>query len=153
MNAYFEENSEDLAGTFDTVCYVNVLEHIEHDQEALGQAYRAIKPGGHLLVFVPALSFLYSNLDRQVGHFRRYSKQELTDVAVGANFTVTKVKYFDIMRIIPWYVAFVLLKQTATSTNVSLYDNWVVPIVRKVERALPPMIGKNLILIARKDAS
>ena len=56
----------------DTIIMVNVLEHIEDDGAAIVSLYRVLKPGGRLLLFVPALQFLYSELDRQHGHFRRY---------------------------------------------------------------------------------
>jgi SAM-dependent methyltransferase len=56
----------------DTIIMVNVLEHIEDDGAAIVALHRVLKPGGHLLLFVPALQFLYSALDREHGHFRRY---------------------------------------------------------------------------------
>lgn len=151
LNAFFEDVSSGFKDHFDSVLYVNVLEHIEHDATALQHAYQTLKGGGHLLVFVPALSFLYSDLDKQVGHFRRYSRDQLAAVAAGAGFTVRSVKYFDIVGIIPWYLAFVLMRRTATGTNVSLYDRLVVPVMRRIEGLVRPPIGKNLILVARKD--
>ena len=77
-------------------------------------------------------------LDRKVGHFRRYSKRELTDVVTSAGFRIESCRYFDVMGIIPWYVAFVLLKQTTTGTNVTLYDRIVVPVMRRIENVVTP---------------
>ena len=62
---------------FDSILYINVLEHIEDDRAELLSAYRALPVGGFLLLFVPALPQLYSKFDRSVGHFRRYYKKEL----------------------------------------------------------------------------
>ncbi len=62
---------------FDSVLYVNVLEHIEDDMSELIKAHDALVSGGHLLIFAPALPALYSNMDRQIGHFRRYTKKNL----------------------------------------------------------------------------
>lgn len=147
--AYFDGGQHRNA--FDSILYVNVLEHIEDDVAAMQGAHQALAPGGHILVFVPALQFLYSELDRQVGHFRRYSKKELVRVVSAAGFTIRKVRYFDLAGIIPWYIAFVLLKQTATSGNVSLYDKLVVPLMKRVEKIVPPCTGKNLLLVGKKE--
>jgi SAM-dependent methyltransferase len=153
INTFFEETSQKYPKQFDAVCYVNVLEHIEDDLAALRHARATMKDEGHLLVFVPALSFLYSDLDRKVGHFRRYSKAQLENVVRDAGFSIRTLKYFDIMGIIPWYVAFVVMKKTTTSANVSLYDRLVVPTMRRVESLATPFIGKNLILVAQKTAT
>ncbi|CAA0111797.1 Ubiquinone biosynthesis O-methyltransferase [Halioglobus japonicus] len=149
-NAFFEDESENFAGSLDAVAYINVLEHIEDDRLALQHAHNTLNANGHLLIFVPALKFLYSDLDKKGGHFRRYSKRELTDVVTSAGFRIESCRYFDVMGIIPWYIAFVLLKQTTSSSNVTLYDRIVVPVMRRVESVITPPIGKNLLLVARK---
>jgi len=131
---------------------VNVLEHIENDREALFHAYKSLKNKGHILLFVPALSFLYSDLDKRLGHYRRYSKNELIKIVTSAGFSIKKVSYFDMVGIIPWYIAFVLLNHAYTlkASNVSMYDKLVVPIMKKVEHVITPVIGKNLILVGQK---
>ncbi len=150
INDFFETQSMNHIESFDSVCYINVLEHIEDDREALFHAYKTLRKNGYLLIFVPALSFLYSDLDKKVGHFRRYSKSQLVNTVLSAGFSIEKLKYFDIAGIVPWYIAFVLLKKTTTEGNVSIYDKLVVPIMRRIEHIIPPLIGKNLILVARK---
>lgn len=142
--------ASDRFGAFDTVVYVNVLEHIEDDAQELSLAFKALRQGGHLLVFVPALPFLYGELDRNVGHVRRYYKRDLVARAQASGFRVARVRYFDFAGILPWYVAFVLLRRPITGTKVDLYDRFVVPLMRRIERHVTPPIGKNLLLIARK---
>lgn len=138
------------AGQFDSVLYINVLEHIEDDAAELRMVYESLKPGGYLLVFVPALPWLYSDLDRQVGHFRRYLKKDLVRLVEDSQFSVEKIRYFDIAGILPWYINFVLLGNSIRSGSVSLYDGLVVPVMRVMERLVTPPIGKNLLLVARK---
>lgn len=150
VNSFLEEKVDQYKTAFDCICYVNVLEHIEDDKKELSCAYYALKQGGRILIFVPALSFLYSELDRKVGHYRRYHKSELIDLIQGNGFQIEKIKYFDIVGIIPWYIAFVLFGATTTKSNVSLYDRLVVPIMRPIELAINPFIGKNLLLVAKK---
>jgi SAM-dependent methyltransferase len=136
--------------SFDSILYVNVLEHIEDDGEELSNARMALKSGGHLLLFIPALSFLYSELDRLLGHFRRYGKRGLIELVQSAGFEVVKVKYFDCMGIVPWYLTYVLLKRTISRNDVIYYDRLVVPVMRRIERLIPPPIGKNILLVGRK---
>lgn len=136
---------------YDSVVYVNVLEHIEDDAAELAVAREALAPGGHLLVFVPALPWLYSELDRQVGHFRRYRKPALSGLVRGAGLTIVRLRYFDIAGVLPWYVNFTLLGNTIGGGSVSLYDRLVVPVMRVVEGIVAPPIGKNLLLVARRD--
>ena len=136
---------------YDSVLYVNVLEHVEHEREQLAAAHAALRPGGHLLVFVPALAWLYSDFDREVGHYRRYSRDALERVVVHAGFEVVDSHWFDVAGIVPWYVHFTVLGRRMGRGTVSLYDRLVVPVMRTVERLAPPGIGKNIVLVARRN--
>lgn len=101
-------------------------------------------------MFVPALAWLFSAHDREIGHFRRYTKVGLRNVVVDAGFTIVKARYFDAFGIVPWYVNFVLLRNSLSSKSVDLYDRIAVPVLRAIESAITPPIGKNLLLVARK---
>jgi SAM-dependent methyltransferase len=147
INGYFGSHVD---GRFDSVLYVNVLEHIEDDVGEVAGAYAALNPGGHLLIFVPALPWLYGEVDRQVGHFRRYLKQPLVKLVAAAGFASVKARYFDIAGILPWYVSIVLLKNGLGNAGTHLYDRLVIPPMRRIESLITPPIGKNLLLIARK---
>jgi SAM-dependent methyltransferase len=125
INGFFGQ--EQASGNFDSVLYVNVLEHIEDDASELARVRTALTAEGHLLIFVPALPCLYSELDRQVGHFRRYTKKSLVALTQRAGFSIVKARYFDVAGIIPWYINFTLLKNTISGGSVSLYDRLVVP--------------------------
>ncbi len=136
--------------SFDSVAYINVLEHVEHERDELLGARAALRPGGHLLVFVPALAWLFSNFDREVGHYRRYSKDGLERVVAHAGFEVVDARYFDIAGVLPWYVHFTLLGRGMGRGSVSLYDRAVVPPMRWIEGLGRPPIGKNVLLVARR---
>jgi SAM-dependent methyltransferase len=135
---------------FDSVVYINILEHVQDDRTELANALAALKPKGHLLLFVPALAWLYSDIDRQMGHFRRYTKKHLSCLIKDVGFTLVKARYFDLAGIIPWYVNFVLLGSSFGSGRVSLYDKLVVPTMKLIESAIPLPIGKNVLLIGKK---
>ena len=117
----------------------------------LANARQTLKAEGHLLVFVPALKLLYSNVDKQMGHYRRYTQKSLVGLVEDVGFTLLKVRYFDMAGIIPWYVNCVLLRNSFSSGGVSLYDKLAVPTVRFLESVVPPPVGKNVLLIAKKN--
>jgi len=148
FNEYFNERS--VVDAPDSVLYLNVLEHIEDDAAELLNVYKALRSGAYLLIFVPALSWLFSPADESVGHYRRYHKVPLVKRVEEAGFKVEKARYFDLAGIIPWYVNFVLLKNSFSAGSITLYDRLVVPPMRYLERAITPPIGKNILLIARK---
>jgi len=149
VNEFFRP--ELVADAIDSILYINVLEHIEDDSGELSMAYGALRPGGYLLLFVPALQWLFSSADASIGHFRRYYKTDLVRLVKTAGFSIEKAHYLDFTGILPWYINFVLLKNSFTSSKVALYDKLVVPSVRIFESLIRPPIGKNLIVVARKD--
>jgi SAM-dependent methyltransferase len=135
---------------FDSILYINVLEHVEDDRAELTNAWQALKPGGHLLIFVPALQWLYSDFDKQVGHLRRYGREALVKDAQAAGFDIVKARYFDAAGVVPWYINFVLLRRPMSGGSVALYDKVAVPASRFLESIVPPPIGKNIFIVARK---
>ena len=135
----------------DVAVLVNVLEHIEDDQAALSDIAKLLKPGGHLLIFVPALRILFSDFDELVGHHRRYHKDQLQEVTENAGFEIISVRYCDILGVLPW----LLLNRMMGSTNlnpslIKIYDVLGTPLTRFIEKIVPVPFGKNLILVARR---
>jgi len=144
-------NSAKLPAVPDTVVYINVLEHIEHDERELQLAYSLLRPGGRILIFVPALQSLMSRMDRQLGHFRRYSRTNLVGRCQAAGFRILLANYFDGLGVLPWWLKFrVLQSMTMEPGAVRLYDRWVVPVARILESFMPPPVGKNVIVAAEK---
>ncbi len=141
---------KDHVGAFDTMVYVNVLEHIEHDLDELKGAWQALQPGGHLLIYVPALMALFSESDRQMGHFRRYRRSGLRQLVEAAGFNTLTCRYYDSVGALGWWVNCVLLKRGLNKNAVFVYDRFVVPWLRRLESLVAPPLGKNVLLIARK---
>lgn len=137
--------------TYESIVLVNVLEHIEDDAMALKGIYRILKPGGHLLLFVLALQFLYSDLDVLLGHFRRYQRPELNQRTAAAGFDIVQSRYFDVLGVAPWWL--LNTKMGATGFNpllASIYDKVFVPLSRGLESLGSPPFGKNIILVAKR---
>jgi SAM-dependent methyltransferase len=142
------------AEQFDAVIYLNVLEHIEHDVDELKITGAALRPGGHLLVFGPGLQWLYSELDYNAGHYRRYTLQGLRKVVEAAGLEVVSLRYMDVVGVLPYYLVYRLLRSQAISGGSMWgYDRVLVPVSRAIQRIVRrPPLGKNVILIARKPA-
>jgi SAM-dependent methyltransferase len=141
----------------ESISYVytlNVLEHISDDAQALRHLYRKLKPGGKLLIYVPAFQQLYSSMDTLVGHYRRYEKGPLREMVAKAGFTVESAGYADSLG----YFASLVYKWlpqrdgTITPGSVALYDRWAFPISRLMDRFLWRWLGKNVYLVARKPS-
>ncbi len=140
-----------IGQTPDSIIYINVLEHIEDDFTELQRVFETLSKNGRVIIFVPALPFLYSEFDKYIGHFRRYNRSELIEKCKSARFSIKQAKYFDLLGILPWFVKYRFLKSLKMeSKNVQLYDRSVVPITKLLEEIISPPIGKNLLLIAEK---
>jgi SAM-dependent methyltransferase len=137
---------------YDCIILVNVLEHIEDDTRALAECRRMLRPGGRLLILVPALPVLYSELDAVVGHFRRYTRDTLAAGLTGAGFRIELHSYFDCIGILPWWLLNTLGGATTFNpTLVKIYDSLFVPVPRLLESRIAPPIGKNLVAVARRE--
>jgi SAM-dependent methyltransferase len=138
--------------TPDSIIYVNVLEHIRDDDGELDTIYEALSEAGRVLMFVPALPWLYGAFDERVGHVRRYTKFELERKLKRAGFRMLLSNYFDFAGIGPWWVKYCLLRSaTMQPDGVRLYDRWVVPAAHRIEAFISPPIGKNIIAVAEKQ--
>jgi 2-polyprenyl-3-methyl-5-hydroxy-6-metoxy-1,4-benzoquinol methylase len=130
---------------FDLIVLFDVLEHIRDDEAALKRLYAKLKPGGHLLVCVPAFMFLWSAHDDANHHWRRYRKQELTGTLRRAGFRVTAGSYLNI-TLFPVAVLARFLKRLKGdhSHDLSLPSQWVNRLLTAVfgwERFLVPRVS------------
>jgi SAM-dependent methyltransferase len=148
-HGYFQSSPEG----FDTIVMINVLEHIEHDLEAVRMVHQSLAPGGTYIVFVPALQWLYSPFDKAVGHYRRYEKTQLAEVFRMGGFAVVKAKYMDCLGVLPWYLLNVIGGSQSINPRLArLYDTWFVPVTKWAERLGEPCVGKNILMVGRKAA-
>ncbi|MBC7252224.1 MAG: class I SAM-dependent methyltransferase [Anaerolineae bacterium] len=139
-----------LLYNFDTVVCFNVLEHIADDLAALRNIYRVLRPGGALVLLVPALPALYGSLDAAIGHWRRYRRQELMDKATQVHFTPEKCFYINLLAALGWLVSGKLLRLRITPSLQLRFFDLLVPFCACLEALYPPPAGLSLVLIARK---
>jgi SAM-dependent methyltransferase len=138
-------------GQFDAVVLVNVLEHIGDDARALRALEKALLPGGHLVLYVPAFEALYSDFDRRIGHHRRYHGEELRALVADTGLEVVDLRHVNMIGAVAWWILATKLRQTPTKRWSALtFDRLFVPVISRVERRWPPPFGQSLLCVARK---
>lgn len=138
--------------SIDFVYTLNVLEHIDDDVGALRDIGRTLRKDGRLLIYVPAFPVLFTRMDERVGHLRRYRRNDLRAKVDAAGFDVLTNDYVDSLGFLATLVYRIAGPSSGTIDRDALraYDRYVFPASRRLDRALRHVIGKNLLLIARK---
>jgi hypothetical protein len=137
---------------FESVVLVNVLEHIEHDVDALKAFKRILVPGGRVVVFVPALQIAYGPLDAELGHHRRYSKPTLRAAFENAGLELVDLRYTNPIGLAGWMYNAHISKSTKHSlAQVRLFETLVAPWALPLERLVPPPIGLSLIAVGKRS--
>jgi len=147
LNTYLEHvtRSEGV----DSVVAVNVLEHVEDQPSFLGAAHRLLLPGGHLLLYVPALPVLFGSLDEVFEHHRRYTKRTLSELLQVGRFRLKELRYTNLPGVLSWFISGrVLRRRSIAAREVKTYDRYVMPLVTASERLISPPVGQSLIAIA-----
>jgi 2-polyprenyl-3-methyl-5-hydroxy-6-metoxy-1,4-benzoquinol methylase len=135
----------------DTVYCVNVLEHIEDDVAALQMFRDTIVPGGHVLIYVPAVQAAYGPLDAELGHHRRYSKRTLAAAFAAANLELLRLRYANPIGLVGWmYNSHVTKSRHHSLNQVRLFERFVAPWALPLERLIPPPLGSSLVAVGRK---
>ena len=101
---------------------------------------------------MPAIAWLTSPFDDSVGHHRRYGRTQLASLVRDAGFEVVEQRWFDLLGVLTWLVAFRLLRMEMNQGPVVAYDRVVVPVARALDRVVGPPAGKSLLLVARRPA-
>lgn len=141
-----------VSGPMDAAVMVNVLEHIDDDRGTLEIIHRMLRPGGALLIFVPALPWLYGSLDAAFHHCRRYTRPGLAALLEQAGFRAERLRYMNLPGILSWLVAGRVLRLgTIRPGSMRVYDSLVVPVARAIEDRLAPPVGQNLLAVAVKE--
>ena len=136
---------------WNSILSINVLEHIETDERELETYHRLLKPAnGALCLFVPARPEIYAPIDKDFGHYRRYTRPELRQKLEHAGFKIQKLRYFNVVGYFGWWATFCLLKKRSFDIHaVGLFDRLIFPVVYWTEsHVCAPPFGQSLIAIA-----
>lgn len=136
---------------FDSILYIDVLEHIEHDAREVLAALPHLRPGGRLIVLSPAFMQLYSSFDQALGHYRRYTRRTLAGIIPPA-LRVRELRYLDCMAFLLSFGNRLLLRQSVpTSTQIRLWDGVFVPISRVLDPLCSGIIGRSVLGVWEKS--
>jgi SAM-dependent methyltransferase len=142
--------SLDAGQTFDTIIYIDVLEHIEDDREELERAASRLRLGGRIIVLSPAHQRLFTPFDAAIGHFRRYNRPMLRRISPPGLGLETLI-YLDSAGLALSLANLLFLRQSMpTKAQLRIWDGWVVPVSRVLDRCLFNSVGKSIVGVWRR---
>lgn len=130
---------------FDTILYIDVLEHIQDDASELESASRHLRPGGRIIVLSPAHQWLYSPFDESVGHFRRYNKESLLR-AKPSKLSVERMIYIDSVGILASAANRMILRnKNPNMGQIKLWNDYMVPVSKYLDKYTRYILGKTIV--------
>jgi len=145
---------EDIGETdrFDTILYIDVLEHIENDAQEISRAAQRLKRGGNLIILSPAYQTLYSPFDAAIGHFRRYNKRSL-EKAIPTNLRRRRLFYVDAVGTLASLGNKLILKSGApTGSQIAFWDRVMIPVSKFIDPLLCFGVGRTIIGVWENSA-
>lgn len=138
---------------FDTMLYIDVLEHIEQDREELERVTPHLVDGGHIIIVAPAHNFLFTDFDKKIGHHRRYDKGLLRAV-VPADMYIREMRYLDSVGMLASLANKLILKSdTPKPAQIKLWDSVMVKASRWIDPLTFHQIGKSIVCVLQKKTS
>ncbi|MEZ0395821.1 MAG: class I SAM-dependent methyltransferase [Anaerolineales bacterium] len=132
---------------FDTILYIDVLEHIEDDRAELERAAARLLPGGHLIVLAPACPALYSPFDRAIGHYRRYTRAALQALTPPQTRLIV-LRHLDSLGFFLSLANRSLLRQSMPSRRQILFwDRLLTPLTRLSDWLVRYTFGRSLLAV------
>ena len=136
---------------YDTIVYLDVLEHIENDQQEINKAFNSLKSGGKLIINVPAFQHLYSGFDKDVNHYRRYNKHTLFNLFQNLDYSFYELKYYDCLGYFLSLMSKLFTKDYKNNFNQKIKIwNSLIPLSKILDKLIFHLFGKSLILIISK---
>lgn len=141
------------ADCFDTAVSCNVFEHIDDHVGALKQVADHLRPGGKAVIFVPAGPMAFGRLDKELGHYRRYTVATLRRAMEDAGLEWVEGRYSNAVGLFGWWFNSVVLKKTTVPGDQAVWFNKLVPVLRMIEKVIRPPFGQSVVGVARKPLS
>jgi 2-polyprenyl-3-methyl-5-hydroxy-6-metoxy-1,4-benzoquinol methylase len=132
---------------FDTILYIDVLEHIQDDQTELNNISKLLKPGGRIIILSPAHDYLFTAFDKAIGHFRRYNKIRLLSI-MPKNMKLETAYYLDSVGMLASLGNRFLLKSAyPTASQIQFWDKFLIPVSIVLDKISYNRIGKSIIVV------
>jgi SAM-dependent methyltransferase len=146
----FTQRYNSLLQKFDTVVALNVVEHIEDDRQAIHNCTQLLKPGGQLVILVPAYQVLYNLFDEELGHYRRYTGRSLRALQEAEGLEIIHQQYFNVTGIAGWIVnGGIFRKRLIPRKQLQIFDK-LIPLIKFADRITFHSVGLSVIAVGRK---
>jgi 2-polyprenyl-3-methyl-5-hydroxy-6-metoxy-1,4-benzoquinol methylase len=146
----FETTYPEFLEKFDTIIAMNVVEHIYDDYLAIRNCRKMLQKNGHLIILVPAYPFLFNEFDKELVHFRRYTKKTLTKLFESENLEIIHKQYFNAAGIAGWYLNGSLLKKKLIpEEQMKIFDK-LVPVFKLADKVIGNSFGLSVIHVGKK---
>jgi SAM-dependent methyltransferase len=152
VRATVEELRDRGPKPFDSALCLNVLEHILDEHSTLRAVHDLLTPGGHLLLLVPAHPLLFGEVDRRIGHVRRYRSRPLAQLLREVGFETGRVRFVNPVGALGWLVTFRLRSPERWPRGQYRLFDALVPVLRRLDR-FPLPVGLSVWAIARRPLS
>lgn len=137
---------------FDAIVAVNVVEHIADDRALVARLAKLLKPGGKLLIYVPACPFAYGSLDRALGHYRRYTRASLTKLLADAGLHLDAPRFMNLFGLLGWTVnGRILRRERLSAVQLAIFES-LMPLFSLEDRVRLP-IGLGVYVAAEKPSA
>jgi SAM-dependent methyltransferase len=142
---YFFEDKK-----FDSIICMNVLEHIKDDKKALLNMFDLLNPGGKLILLAPAFQFAYSDLDKNLGHFRRYTKDQLSNLLKSSGYLLLTNRYLNWLGLVGWFInGKILGKKIIPEKQLGVFDYIARPFLL-LEKFISSPFGLSVLVIGER---
>ena len=149
VHPQFDQQHANLLSSFDTVFALNVVEHIKDHELALRNAAKLLRTGGSLVILVPAYQWLYNGFDKELEHYRRYTRRQLNAV-MSPHVNITRSQYFNCAGIAGWFISGSILRKKLIPGGQMKLFNTLVPAFRLLDRLVNKAVGLSVIVAGTK---
>lgn len=147
INKKFDGSDE----KYDSILYLDVLEHIEDDEKEILKALKSLRKDGNLILNVPAYKFLYSDFDNDVGHYRRYSKKDFLIIAEKLKLNILSIKYYDSIGFLLSLLSKIFSSNYKKNfqTKIKFWDSLII-FSKLIDKITFNLFGKSLFIVIKK---
>lgn len=139
----------DRSLSFDTILYMDVLEHILDDTAEVRNAAERLHAGGRLIILAPAFPSVYSPFDAAIGHHRRYTRAALEQIRPSALLADASF-YLDAPGLmLSWANRLMLRRARPARSQIAFWDKLIVPVARVVDPLVGYRFGRSVVVIWR----
>ena len=151
---FTSEITKNIDKKFDTIMYLNVLEHIKDDNEEISNAFKKLNPKGYLIILVPAHNKLYSKFDKAIGHYRRYEIEFFKKIKINDSKLIN-LSYLDSPGYFLYYLNKIFFKEEVypSKLKIFIWDKFFTPITYFLDKILMYKFGKNILYIIQKSGT